>query len=273
MSPLHRAPRCSLLGLALVISTLVSVRTARAEDEQQTLFAKGAAALERGEFGAAIDAFEAFSDRGFVHPDASFDRGIAYVMRVKAHADQPGDLGRAAAAFEETLRMRPDDREADALLDQIRADVTRRRSRRAKDAVDVRPTLDRMLVGLASPETWGMLALLSSILLAVALVLRKRPPGPAHVAGSVLLPTACVGLLVFVPLTSFARELRRSTQPGVVVAPEIHLSGEDGRALPGDAIPEAALVEVGERRGATMHVRWGSIEGWVPAGTVRLLGP
>src|SRR5262249_37593471 len=158
------------------------------------LFHQGAEAIDRGEFGAAIDAFEALSDRGYVHPDASFDRGLAYVMRVKAHAERPGDLGRAAAAFEETLRMRPNDSDADALLDQVRAEVTRRRSRRAKDTVDVRPTLDRMLVGLAAETTWSALALAASVLLAVGLLLRRRS-GNAHVVGSVLVPTALLALL------------------------------------------------------------------------------
>ena len=69
------------------------------------MFKKGAAALGRGEYAAAIDTFEALADQGFVHPDASYDRGIAYVMRFRARGDKAGDLGRAAAAFEETLRM------------------------------------------------------------------------------------------------------------------------------------------------------------------------
>jgi hypothetical protein len=39
----------------------------------------------------------------------------------------------------------------------------------------------------------------------------------------------------------------------------------------GDAIPEAAILEVGDRSGRLLHVRYGSIEGWVSAGAVRLL--
>jgi hypothetical protein len=57
----------------------------------------------------------------------------------------------------------------------------------------------------------------------------------------------------------------------VVVAPEVRLTDDQGHALGGDPVPEAASVEVGERRGALAHVRWGASEGWVPAADVRVL--
>ena len=41
-------------------------------------------AEERGDYAAAIDVFEALADRGFVHPDASYDRGLAYALRARA---------------------------------------------------------------------------------------------------------------------------------------------------------------------------------------------
>jgi hypothetical protein len=192
-------------------------------------------------------------------------------MRVRARADRPGDLGRAAAAFEETLSMRPADAEAERSLDLVRAEVTRRRARRAKDAVDVRPTLDRLLVGLASEHAWGIAAVIASVLFALGLAMRRRPSGPVHVAGSVLAPTAAVALLALIPLTWKARDLRLRTRPGVIVAPEVYLTDDTGRALGGDPIPEAASVETAARQESLIHVRWGAREGWVPAASVRLL--
>ena len=79
-------------------------------------------------------------------------------------------------------------------------------------------------------------------------------------------------LLALVPLTWGARRLRQSTRAGVVVTAEVRLSSEEGRPLAADPVPEAALVEVGERRGGLVHVRWGGAEGWVPAPDVRVLG-
>jgi hypothetical protein len=255
-------------------AALLLFASAAAADEAaapEALFKRSAEALARGEYGAAIDGLEALADQGFVHPDASYDRGLAYVMRVRAKADKPGDLGRAAAGFEEALRLRPGDADADAALDLVRAEVTRRRSRR-EDVVDVRPTLDRMVVGLASEDTWGFAAIAASVLLAVGLVLRRRPAGPLHVAGSVLGPVATVALCALVPLAVGARALREGTRAAVVVAPEVTLTDEAGK--PGNTtVPEAAAVEVGERRAGLVHVRWGSSEGFAPASSVRLLEP
>jgi tetratricopeptide (TPR) repeat protein len=257
---------------AVLLAVLSMSSTASAADPPESLFQEGAAALARGEYGTAIERFEAMSDLGFTHPDASFDRGLAYVARVRAGADRPGDLGRAAAAFEEALRLRPGDGDADRALDLVRAEVTRRRARRSTDTASVRPTLDRVVVGLASERAWSLLALAASSLLAVGLVLRTRPRGPLQVTGRILAPTALVLLCVLVPLAIGARRLRLTTRPGVVVVPEAHLVDEDGTALGGDPIPEAASVEVGDTRGALIHVRWGATEGWVVSGSVRLLG-
>ncbi|AKT43538.1 hypothetical protein [Chondromyces crocatus] len=239
----------------------------------EALFAEGANALASGDYAAAIDLFEALADRGFVHPDASYDRGLAYALRARAKADRPGDLGRAAAAFEETLHLRPGDIEAERALDTVRAEITRRRSRRAKDAVDVRPTLDRVVVGLASEQTWGLAALLASVFLAVGIRLRRQPTGHAHVAGSVLTPAALVALLILTPLALFARHLRLDTRPGVIVVQEAYLTDASGRTLGRDPVPEGASVEVGRREGSLIEVRWGASEGWIPASSVRIISP
>lgn len=260
------------VALALALVATLATSTARADGEApEQLFAKAAKALSRGEYAAAIDTFELLADQGFVHPDASYDRGLAYVMRYRAGAGRPGDLGRAAAAFEEALLARPGDRDADVALDVVRAEVTRKRARKTKDTVDVRPTLDRMLVGLASEETWGLGAFAASLALAVGLVLRRRE-GRAHIAGSILVPSAIVLLAALVPLTWGARALRLTTRPGVVIASELRLMDEEGNALGGEPLPEAASVEVSERRGALVRVRWGATVGWVSAADVRLLG-
>jgi tetratricopeptide (TPR) repeat protein len=259
------------IAAAFALALALFARAASADETPEALFAKGADALSRGEFAAAIDTFEALADQGFSHPDASFDRGLAYVMRYRARAARPGDLGRAAAAFEEALLLRPGDRDADAALDLVRAEITKKRAKSARDAVDVRPTLDRVIVRLADEETWGAAALAASLLLAIGMALRPRK-GRAHIAGSILVPTAIVALAALVPLTWGAHWLRLNTRPGVVIASELRLLDDQGKAIAGDPLPEAASVEVGSRRGSLVHVRWGASEGWVPAADVRVLG-
>src|SRR5262245_61691995 len=66
------APILTALALGGAAMGGASSGAARA-DETPELFQRGTDALGRGEFGAAIDSFEALSDRGYVHPDASFD--------------------------------------------------------------------------------------------------------------------------------------------------------------------------------------------------------
>lgn len=267
---MRRAAR--LVAWFAVLTALLSASLRAEAATPVTLFQRAAAALDKGEFQAAIDAFEALADSGFVHPDASFDRGLAYLMRVRAKAELPGDLGRAAAGFQEALLLRPGDVEADATLDAVRAEVARRRQHRARDAVDVRPTLDRVVVRLTTEQGWGLFAMLASVLLATGLLLRRREARMAHVAGSVLAPAATVALLVFVPLTWAARQLDRTTRAGVVVAPELYLTTASGGALKADPIAEAASVEVSEQRGGLLKVRYGATEGWAPIASVRVLG-
>ena len=66
-------------------------------------------------------------------------------------------------------------------------------------------------------------------------------------------------------------QVERFQEDGYLIV-EAFLTDENGAAKGGDPVPEAASVEVGERRGGLVHVRWGATEGWVPATSVRLLG-
>lgn len=300
-SPIRRALAAMLVALAALVLTPAALASEIAPADA-ALAEKAAASLANGEYGAAIDAFEALADRGVLHPDTSYNRGLAYLMRIRARAGKPGDLGRAAAAFEETKRLRPDDEDAERALDLVRAEVTRRRARKGTDSVDQRPTLDRLVTGLVSDRAWTIASVVASCLLALGLVLRRfdRPDasepvagkdakdlratepaaaqklasGPAHplrVAGSVLVIVGAVLLLVLAPIAWHARTLRLTTRPGVVVTTEAYLTDETGKAAGGDPIPEAAAVEIGDRKGGLVHVRWGAIEGWLPATSVRVL--
>ncbi len=273
------------LGLALV-----ALPAHAAPDESaESLFQKGVAALKEGAVNEAVETFEALADRGFVHPDASFDRSLSYLGRVRAGVEHPGDLGRAAAGLEETLLFRPDDREAEMALELVRAEVAHRRSRGgASTDVESRPTLERAMLGIASEWTWSVLAALSSLLLTVGLVLqvlaRSRDIDPSsgestavaregalHLASTIAIPIGGACLLVFAMLAAGARHLRLTTREGVVVTPEAHLVSEKGVLTTQGGIPEAARVEVGEQRGALVHVRWGSVEGWTQSDAIRRL--
>jgi len=263
------ALRPGIVVLALITLLLPAAKVAAGEPEEH--FRQGTKALDEGKFEAAIDQLEAYADRGASHPDASFNRGLAYILRIRSGAERPGDLGRAAAAFEETRLLRPDDGDAEHALELIRAEVARRQARRGKEVVMARPTLDRLLVGLAAERTWGLAAVVASLLLSVGIALRGRKQRPLQLAGTILTPTMALSLLLLLPLYYGARSLRLSTRPGVLVVRETSLLDEHGATLGGEPLPEAALLEVGERKGRLLHVRWGGAEGWIRATTVRLL--
>jgi hypothetical protein len=128
-------PRAGLAALATAIA-LLAFAPPCAADEPADVFARGVLALQKGDFTTAIAELESLADRGFAHPDASFDRGLAYVLPRHARApSDPGDLGRAAAAFAEASLLRGgDDDEADrAPSIAVRAEVgAAARAHRAK---------------------------------------------------------------------------------------------------------------------------------------------
>jgi hypothetical protein len=285
---MSRAARALISAVAALLAIVLSSGLVAADDDATSLFQKGVTALRDGSVNEAVEMFEALADRGFVHPDASFDRALSYLGRVRAGVERPGDLGRAAAALEETLLLRADDRDAEMALELVRAEVARRRARNGASAdVDARPTIDRAVFGFASEWTWSLLAAFSSLLLTAGLVLRvvaaqmadaagataREMPYEAavHLASTITVPIGAACLVVFAVLAAGTRQLRLTTSDGVVVAPEAHLLTEKGVLASRGAIPEAARVELGEQRGALVHVRWGAVEGWTQSDAVRRL--
>ncbi len=271
-----------LVVLLLLASALcaLSARQARATEPNSAQdFAAARDALKRGAFTEAIDTLELLADRGFVHPDASYNRAVAYVERARSSRAAPGDLGKAAAALSEVLVLRPDDEVADTGLARIRAEISRRHAREGTAPVMARASLGRAVSSLAEENTWAMTALLGSLLLTVGLGLRrfvKRTS--AGLAGAVGIGLGALLLVSGAGLSAAARHFRLTSSPAVIVVEEARLLDESGKPLPqrGGAadsvlIPEGASVYVLERRPALFRVEWGSSEGWLTPGQVRVL--
>lgn len=262
-------------GLSILLLGCLALTTslARSDDvSNEALFGQGVQALAQGDHGRAISTFETLADRGFSHPDAAYNRGLSYLARVRAKEGRPGDLGRAAAGFEETLMTRPGDQDAIRAVELIHAEVARRGARSGRDEVQARPSLDRIIVGAAPEAVWAWAALVASMLLASGLLLRKSRSGPLHMAGMIQAPIGLVGLILFATLAARARHVRSSTTPAVVVVAEARILDEQGTALPQEVpIPEAAKVDVLERRSGLARVRHGQREGWTHASSLREL--
>jgi hypothetical protein len=272
----------SKLALALAILAALAapgVASAQASASPEQVFASGVRAIERGAWDQAIDQFELLADRGFSHPDASFDRAVAYVERARTPAARPGDLGRAAAALAETLELRPGDEEAEAALERVHSEIARKRSRQGSEPISARPSLARAVVMLVSEQVWASSALLGSLALTAGLGLRFSTRRRRRLAGAI---TGSVGALLLVlagSLTLAARHYRVSSQHAVVVAPDARLLDPSGAPVSGvaargpTAIPEGSSVYVLERRGLLARVEWGTTRAWVDAAQIRIVAP
>jgi hypothetical protein len=254
-------------------------RPARADAAAERDFQAANDALKRGAYTEAIDTLELLADHGFVHPDASFDRAVAYVERARSSAAAPGDLGRAAAALCEVLVLRPDDEAAEAGLSRIRAEISRRHAREGTAPVMARPSLGRAVTSLFDENVWALVAASGSFLLALGLALRrfvKRTS--AELAGAVGIGVGAFLLVTGASLTAGARHFRLTSSPAVIVVEEARLLDESGKPLPQRAgaadsvtVPEGASVYVLERKPTLDRVEWGSAEGWLTPGQFQIL--
>ncbi len=271
-------------GLFVVLSlAFVSFRTKpaiAAEDDGENagaLFVEVTKAIAEERYADAIATSESMADRGYVDAAASFNRGVAYAMRVRSGAEVPGDLGRAAHGFEEAKTLAPDKplaKDANAALAILRAEVARRRAQHGSVTdLDKGASLGRTLVGLLPENGWAFGMLVSASLFGFGLFLRWRGRGREVRLGAV------VGVAAFGPLalafaagTLGARYEREHFKEGVIVTTQARPASAPGAPAPNaETLPEAAHVEVGESRQGHSFVRWGVVEGWIPIAAVRTL--
>jgi len=266
-----------LAAVILFVLIFACAQRAHADDEPRLLFADAVKALHEGRAGDAIDGLEALADRGVVDPVLSFDRGLAYAMRVRIGAEVPGDLGRAAHGFEESADLSRDPRlveDASLALGVVRSEVARRRAR-AGDPTEVDPgrSLGRAVAGLLGEDTWAIFAAVASAALTLGLLQRWMARARRlRVTGGVVAGVATPVLLVAVAMTLAARHDRANLREAVVVASSATPNDERGITVPGATpLPEGARVEVLEVRGAMSRVRFGRIDAWVSSGGLREL--
>jgi hypothetical protein len=246
------------------------------------------ASLDRGAFSEAIAQLELWSDQGVVHPDLSFDRGVAYLGRAESPAQRRADLGQAAAAFEEAARLNPSDDEAVHILERIRAEIVEHRDKRANDRVVARPRLSRALLDLVGENVWAGLGALGALGLSLGLSLRLGASGHrARLAGGI---AAVVSLLLAGLGASMAfvgQRLRASTSPAVVIVEQARLHDGEGRPIAAargastsgastlaevaDRVPEGTLVHISGSRGSLVQIEWGDGQAWLDAREVRRL--
>ncbi len=259
------------------VMVFASASATRAAEDTDGLFASGAAALAEGRPGDAIADLEALADRGVVDPAASFDRGLAYAGRIRASAEQPGDLGRAAHGFAEAHDLASDPvlvKDATSALTLVRTEVARRRAR-AGDPIELDQgvSLGRAIVELLPENAWAILAASMSLLLGVGLFVRGAVSARRQRIGATLVCSVSAPLLLACALLTLgARSERLHLVEGIVVAPSARPADDKGLALPGATpMPEAARVQIVGERPGWVRVERGSLVAWLPSQTVRPL--
>ncbi len=240
------------------------------------IFTEASQALAQGAPTDAIDRLELLADRGFVHPDASFNRGIAYLARARSSGARPGDHGRAVASFREALLLRPDDASARHLLEEVRQELARKQARAGTGQHIEAPIPSRALVGLLHENTWAALALLFSATTAVGFGLRWRrraqnPWSSGALAGSILIGIGILGLGVTGAATAISQSLRKNTHIAVVVAPDARLLDERGRPLDRPPLPEGTEIHLTALEGPLARVERSADEVWVRRSDLRTL--
>jgi len=270
------------LGAAVMVGCALWLTAAhgQAQAGPEKTFADAVAALERGAVDDAIDRLESLADSGFSHPDASFNRAVAYVERARSENARPGDLGRAVAALEETLLARPGDAEAEQALERVRGEIARRRAREGAEPVVAKTSLGRAVVGLLPEAVWAGAAALGSFLASVGLALRWLSESHRRrVAASTAASIGGALLVLCGGLAFTARHFRVASRPAVVVAENARLLDQAGKPLVqkgGEpehvSMPEGASLFVHERSGELVRIEWGTTVAWVQAAQVRPIG-
>ena len=275
--PFFKSGAALLAGLILSTSA-VAVATESLDPESQSLFNKATTAIKADAPSEALAALEQIADRGVLHPEASYDRAIAYIKRAHSQRAQSGDLGRAVAALEETLVLRPGDAEAEATLAAVHAELSRERSRKGAQSLLERPPLGRALVRLLPENFWVVTALGASVCCTFGLLAAWLAGSPRRrFVGRVVASIAGASCLLASGLLHAAVQMRHELRTGIVIVPEARLRDAAGLPLPVTVtrdtvgIPEGARVDVSKINDRFCEVLWGETQAYVESSDLQLL--
>jgi tetratricopeptide (TPR) repeat protein len=261
-------------GVALAVllcSALIAAWSQAAAPDREKLLQAAATEITGGQLDAAIGRLEAAADGGEIHPDAAFSRGVAYLRRALSDRAKPGDYGQAAAGFREALLLRPTDGEAGLALEQTRLLVARRSANQGEQVLDTLGLGERVLLSI-DPWLAFWLAVASSAVTTLGLVLRVFARGTAQSAGGLLAGVGGAVLTIAVPLAWLSERTASTLDLGIVIAERAPLLDESGRARKGlSPLREGTEVRVLESRGPLLRLSLGEERSFVVAHQVRRL--
>lgn len=134
------------LGLFVVLAAVLVSRGALAADPHEAAWTRGNEAYLKGDYQAAVAAYQQIDRDGIVSADLCYNLGVAHFRL--------GNLGRAVWAFERALALEPDDEDARFNLQQARKLLARRAEDKIEGA-EREPTWIRLVTLLpTSAATW-----------------------------------------------------------------------------------------------------------------------
>jgi hypothetical protein len=262
------------VGLALCASLIARAALSSAAEPNDGL-TRAEEHLRANRPTEAIAELEGLADLGHVDPAISFDRGLAYALRVQKGPATEGDLGRAVLGFEEAKALSSNEKtrsESEAALTSLRSEAAKRRSRGGEPPdVEEGLSLGRSVVHLLPEMVWFFTAIAFSIAFTAGLVLRRRAllRGEASQLG-VLLGVASLPLcLVTTACGLGARGERLDLREGIVLRTGVRPFDDRHIVKTGvDTLPEGAKVRILGLEDGYVRFRRGAVEGTLPRDAV-----
>lgn len=262
-----------VLALALALALVAGVARA---DEPTDGLGRAEAELAAGKPTEAIAELESLADLGHIDATLSFDRGLAYALRVRSGAGIEGDLGRAIHGFVEARELSANERtraEATTAITALRSEVAKRRSRAGEPAnIEEGVSLGRNVTRLLPESGWYFAAIGFSLAFTLALFLRRRAEargGEGRQLGVVLGLAALPACLLMTGLGLSARAERRELREGIVVQAGVRPFDARHIARSGAAsLPEGGRVRLFESEGGYVRFQRGDLEGFLPSSAV-----
>lgn len=241
-----------LLRAVLLLSSSLFAASALATNGEP--LAAIADAIEEGRHDSAIEQSERLADQGVVHPDLSFNRGLAYLHRARSPGAEAGDYGQAIAGFREALLLQAEDPGAARGLEEARVAVSRRSTRQQGDAPETIGLGHRLLFSLHMGIV-GTIAALGSLVLSVGLLLSMAPRLRVSLLWKVM---AGVGALLLVPsatLYFLAANERQHLDHAILIRERATLVDAGGKPVHGMApLIEGTEVLTKESTGGLVQV-------------------
>jgi tetratricopeptide (TPR) repeat protein len=256
---------CVLAALGCVACLAVSAG-ARAET-LESIFREGNDAFAHGDYAQAAARYQRLVDAGLRDPDVYFNLGLAH--------GRAGTLGRAVLEFEQTLRLRPSDPDAQNALAQARAAIGKRSAEQHGEAlVETRPPLAEALVRPYTQDALAILLLIGDFALFACLIARRRAKTDSARTGLAVAATllglvcvcVCAGLVI-------KRGVLQDGQAAIVLRDGAELrEAPDPRALIRARAPEGGSARVLASDGSFLQIRTAAgTVGWLPSEDVGMI--